>query len=166
VSSNNLHRHNVRSFILPYVKQQQPFDQIGFNFNLDSRPGAPGRTTNNKVVMADIPGFVCPSAPARVNAYASDCAVCVTVDQNADCQQEAAGLATTKRDVSLLNGLLGDTPTPIRKVTDGKSKTFMLFEDSARPLLFVKGVQKSEGRPEALLLACTPTLAPVLAPNG
>jgi prepilin-type processing-associated H-X9-DG protein len=50
--------------------------------------------------------------------------------------------------VERLAGLLQDTPTTIRKCTDGLSKTFMFFESSGRP--------NNYDRNKALLAATTP----------
>jgi hypothetical protein len=141
---NKLHNHNVLSFILPYIEQKALFDQIDFSRNWDDWQATGGRTPNNKVVKVDIPDFVCPSAPARINTAASDYAVLAFINEAPYCTQEAAGLATTKRDVTSLKGLLDEVPVAIRNVTDGLSKTFMFFEDAGRPLIFVKGNERSD----------------------
>jgi prepilin-type N-terminal cleavage/methylation domain-containing protein/prepilin-type processing-associated H-X9-DG protein len=139
VPSNNLPSHNVLSFILRFMEQQALYDQIDFKRPWNDYPGLAGRTPNYKVVKVDIPDFICPSAPARVNAWASDYAVCTFLDPPSYCNSELSGLATTKRDPSQLQGLLDDVPIAIRKVTDGMSKTFMFFEDGGRPLYYIKG---------------------------
>jgi prepilin-type N-terminal cleavage/methylation domain-containing protein len=144
VKSNNLANHNVLSFILPYIEQKALYDQINFARNWDDYPGPAGRTPNYKVVKVDIPDFICPSAPARVNKYASDYADCLLIDNqppkyNYCTQLEGTGLASTKRDIGNLRGMLDDVPVSLRKVTDGLSKTFMFFEDAGRPLNFLHG---------------------------
>jgi prepilin-type processing-associated H-X9-DG protein len=142
---NRLHKHNVLSFILPYVEQKALYDQIDFHYDWNSFTGAAGRTPNYKVVKVDIPDFICPSAPARVNAWASDYAVCEFLDAASYCGQEASGLAASKRSVGSLIGILDEDPIPARKVTDGLSKTFMFFEDAGRPFYFIRGAQQPSG---------------------
>ena len=139
--SNNLKNHNVISFILPYMEQQSLYDQIDFKYDWNSAVGAVGRTPNATVVKVDIPDLICPTAPTRPDAYASDYALCTAILEGPYCTQEAAGLATTKRSKDKLHGLLDDVPVQLRKVTDGLSKTFMFFEDSARPLTYQKGAE-------------------------
>jgi hypothetical protein len=50
---------------------------------------------------------------------------------------EATGLTKIKRSAEDLLGILGDTPTKMAKVTDGTSKTFLLFESAGRPQHYV-----------------------------
>jgi prepilin-type processing-associated H-X9-DG protein len=52
---------------------------------------------------------------------------------------ETPGLARTKRTLESLVGMLQDTPTSVRKVSDGLSNTFMFFESVGRPNLYGPG---------------------------
>jgi hypothetical protein len=49
-----------------------------------------------------------------------------------------------KRAVDRLQGLLGDQPNSVRKVSDGMSKTFMFYESAGRPNNYVKGASVAE----------------------
>ncbi len=143
--SNKIPAQNVLSFILPYMEQQSLYDQIDFGRSWDSLTGATGRTPNFRVVKANIADFVCPSAPGRTDLYVSDYAVLAFINEAGYCGAELSGLAATKRDTSTLTGLLDDTPISIRKVTDGLSKTLMLFEDAGRPIYFERGAETPLG---------------------
>jgi hypothetical protein len=96
-------------------------------------------------VKANIPDFVCPSAPGRTDGYVSDYAVLIFIDEGNYCGAQTSGLASTKRDTATLTGLLADTPRPTRKVTDGLSKTLMFFEDAGRPIYFERGAETALG---------------------
>jgi hypothetical protein len=145
-----LKAHNVLSFILPYMEQQALYDQIDFDRDWNSLTGATGRTPNFKVVKSNIPDFLCPTAPARPQTWPSDYAVCVFINESPYCLAEVSGLAATKRDTGTLKGLLDDTPVPIRKVTDGLSKTFLFYEDAGRPLYFVRGQETEDAGASAV----------------
>jgi prepilin-type N-terminal cleavage/methylation domain-containing protein/prepilin-type processing-associated H-X9-DG protein len=142
VPLNNLKAHNVLSFILPYIEQKALYDQIDFKSNWSSTiPNTAGghAVANATVTNVDIPDFLCPTAPIRPSAAASDYALCTFIKEDNYCTAEASGLATTKRDTGTLKGMLDDTPVSLRKITDGVSKTFMFSEDSGRPLLYQNG---------------------------
>jgi prepilin-type N-terminal cleavage/methylation domain-containing protein/prepilin-type processing-associated H-X9-DG protein len=136
---NMLPGHNVISRILSYMEQQALYDQIDFDRAWSSLTAAAGRTPNYQVVKATIPDLICPSAPVRGDTWPSDYAVCVFINEEPYCVNELSGLVKTKRDTGALTGLLDDVPIPIRKVTDGLSKTFMFFEDAGRPIYYVLG---------------------------
>lgn len=140
VVSNNLKAHNVLTFILPYIEQKSLYDQVDFKSNWFSTVPGTGHTIANATVTAvEIPDFLCPTAPVRPGAFASDYALCTFIKEDNYCTAEASGLATTKRDTSTLKGMLDDTPISLRKITDGLSKTIMFLEDSGRPLLYKNG---------------------------
>jgi prepilin-type processing-associated H-X9-DG protein len=155
-TSNGLQKHYILTFILPYLENQPLFDQIDF-----SKPwtnGVPGATKPNiRVVQVDIPDYICPSAPSRANKYAADYLALVDVlntDQQVPttppktnigyCTLEQAGLKLQPRTLERLDGMITDAAIPIRKVTDGVSKTFMFFECGGRPNHFERGVDKGE----------------------
>lgn len=159
-TGNGLAQHNMITFVLPYMEQQAIYDQFDFseNWNFD-RQNAAG--TQNRLASANVINeLICPSAPTSrdragrhsiiappsrggrvdVGVAASDYAVCVDIGDGPDeyCFLEGAGLVQP-RELGNLAGLLQDVPTSMRKVTDGLSKTFMLFEDAGRPLRYRRG---------------------------
>ena len=151
--SNKKRRHNFVSFVLPYLEQQALYDQMDFELNwFDISTNANG-VRNIDVSTTPIPDLVCPSAPTIeerqglqkilgfdefVGGAVSDYAVCVDIDSEVFCELLDAN-TVQPRSLEDLSGLLQDTPTSLRKVTDGLSKTFMLFEDAGRPIEFSNG---------------------------
>jgi hypothetical protein len=89
---------------------------------------------NKDVVKVDIPDFLCPSAENRPNTYTTDYFTIVDIQDGAYCAAEALNLMKSKRSVDRLLGLLQDTPTSLKKCSDGLSKTFLLFESAGRPI--------------------------------
>src|SRR6478609_5302497 len=147
-ADNGLPHHFVLTFILPYLEYQSLYDQI----DLTSGTGGPVTsranwysptvsptkgTKNHDVVRVDIPDFICPSVESRPNTYTTDYYTMVTIRPDTAfgyCAVIAGtGLERQKRSVERLKGLLQDTPTTLKKCTDGLSKTFMFFESAGRP---------------------------------
>jgi prepilin-type N-terminal cleavage/methylation domain-containing protein/prepilin-type processing-associated H-X9-DG protein len=144
VPSNNLRRHFILSFILPYIEQQAIFDQIDFDYHWNDTTVDPTPPRNNDVVKVDIGEYICPSAPSRSNRYTTDYTVLVDIGDTDYCTDvENLGLTKSKRTLESLLGMLQDTPTEVRKVSDGLSKTFMFFESAGRPFNYVKGVEQT-----------------------
>ena len=140
-ASNNKQDHFLLTFILPYLEQQALYDKIDqkrdwFDNTLNTSTG----TNNRDAVKVDVPDFLCPSAENRPNTYTTDYYTIVDIQESGYCTTiEGTGLTKTKRSVDLLIGMLQDSPTSVRKVTDGLSKTFMLFESAGRPMNFLSG---------------------------
>jgi prepilin-type N-terminal cleavage/methylation domain-containing protein len=136
--SNGLKRHFVLTFILPYLEQQPLYDRIDLDQHWNSTTLSTTKNSKNiEVVSTDIPDFVCPSAPSRSRTFTTDYFAIVDINDTDYCTYiEGTGLARTKRTQDRLLTMLGDIPIPVRKVTDGMSKTFMFFESAGRPLLF------------------------------
>ncbi|MGI9427249.1 MAG: DUF1559 domain-containing protein [Bythopirellula sp.] len=131
--------HSILSFILPYVEYEALHDNIDFKRNATSG-------SNRRTVLVDIPGYLCPTAPGRPGKGASDYAVAVDMKDVGDggfCELQQTGLAQP-RELDALGGLLQDTPTTPRQVSDGLSKTFMFFEDAGRPFHFINGELQSD----------------------
>jgi prepilin-type N-terminal cleavage/methylation domain-containing protein len=141
VPNNKLPYHFVLTFILPYMEQQALYDRI--DLDLDWCSGVVSTKTkakNVEVTAADIPDFLCPSAESRPRTFTTDYTALVDVNEGDYCTLlEMTGLVPTKRSRELLGGLLQDTPSPVRKATDGLSKTFMLFESAGRPNIYGLG---------------------------
>jgi prepilin-type N-terminal cleavage/methylation domain-containing protein len=139
--TNNKQDHFLLTFLLPYIEQQALYDQIDFNRDwFDNTVSTTTGTNNREAVKRDIPDFLCPSTEYRPNTYTTDYYTMVDIADTSYCTViEGTGLTKTKRPAEALLGMLQDTPTSVRKVTDGLSKTFMLFESAGRPMHYVSG---------------------------
>ena len=140
--TNGKQYHFILSFILPYMELQNIYDQIDFTKAwYDNTTNSKG-TTNLAATAVDIPDFLCPSAENRPGTYTTDYFTIVDIQDTNYCNDFEAGLklSNQKRSVEKLAGMLTDQPNPIRKVTDGLSKTFMFFESAGRPNNYVKGI--------------------------
>lgn len=157
--SNGKRRHNMISFILPYMEQQAIYDQMDFTRHwFDKTPNASG-ISNAQTSTTSIAELQCPSAPSLqersgiqpvlgspelfIGEASCDYALCVDIftpsgGNEGFCELLDLGVVQN-RDIDDLPGLIQDTPTSLRKCTDGLSKTFMLFEDAGRPLHYVNG---------------------------
>ncbi len=138
--ANRKPHHFILTFILPYLEFQALYDQIDTQTqspltNWDYKSLSPTKKTiNNDVVKVDIPDFLCPSTESRPGKYTTDYFTMVDILDTPYCSLvENTGLAKSKRSVDRLLGLLQDTPTSLKKCTDGLSKTFMFFESAGRP---------------------------------
>lgn len=154
--SNGLKEYYILAYILPYIEEQSLYDQIDFkgvatnpasghwySTNLSPTKG----TKNNEVTAKDIAGFLCPSAEARQNYYTCDYMVLVDINDspsNGYCPTlESPGLVHQKRSLEKLAGILQDTPTNLKKVSDGLSQTFMFFESAGRPYIYDRSKRKT-----------------------
>jgi prepilin-type N-terminal cleavage/methylation domain-containing protein/prepilin-type processing-associated H-X9-DG protein len=138
--------HNFIAFILPYFEQQSIYDKIDFDWDWSNARNIPA-------VGTPISDLICPSAPGALEREGatereftdapSDYAVCVDLDVSANgyCRLESLRLTPPlSRDMKNLVGMIRDTETSLKKVTDGLSKTFMLFEDAGRRSNYSQGV--------------------------
>jgi len=136
ICDNQLARHYILTFILPNMEYQALYDQI----DLDNRWN---NLANNRVTAVEIADYQCPSAPTRPQKYAADYLSLVDIPQNdatnwvGYCTLEQAGTVTQKRSIDHFEGMITDQPIPVRRVTDGLSKTFMFFECAGRPIEFL-----------------------------
>jgi hypothetical protein len=139
--SNKKKYHFMLTFLLPYIERQALYDQIDleknwYEFAVNPSTGKSNRNT----VAVDIPDFLCPSTENRPNSYTTDYYTIIDINDTEYCTNiEGTGLTKTRRSAEDLLGMLGDTPTKMAKVTDGTSKTFLLFESAGRPQHFVAG---------------------------
>lgn len=150
-TDNDKAAHNIFAFILPFMERQNIYDQIDFDLRWSSGAVNANGLKNREVISTVIEDLICPSAPPSAERglsalrpwtqAASDYAVCVDIDDSAEgyCSLENIGVVQEGRSLDDLSGLLQDTPTKFSKVTDGLSKTFMLFEDAGRPLEHIQG---------------------------
>jgi prepilin-type N-terminal cleavage/methylation domain-containing protein/prepilin-type processing-associated H-X9-DG protein len=158
-TANGMKKHNFIAFILPYLEQAAIYDQYDFDRDWNDRNSTAGKTPNLTLATTVIPDLICPSAPSAderagtmtvtipgsrpdIGRASSDYAVAVDFNETSFCELQTLQLVRP-RDLSLLAGLMQDTPTSLKKVTDGLSKTFMLFEDAGRTLHYVEGERQS-----------------------
>ena len=90
-------------------------------------------TVNLTVTAKDLDGLLCPSTEGRPGSYTTDYGFFTSIDGTKYCQLESAGTVSVKRSTDRLVGMISDTATTIRKVSDGLSKTYLLFESAGRP---------------------------------
>jgi hypothetical protein len=144
---NGLPEFFVLTFILPYMENQALYDQIdttsgtglarASRWNWNKTVASPTKgTINANVTNVDVPDFLCPSAESRPGKATTDYYTMVDITDSAYCAAESLNLMQSKRQVDRLVGLLQDTPTSLKKCTDGLSKTFLFFESAGRPLNF------------------------------
>ena len=139
VPSNGLKHHSFLSFILPYIEQQAIYDQIDFKFDwCDHTTKTSKGIYNIDAVSKDIDDFLCPSTESRPSTYTTDYNIIERIDQDLYCSQ-IDGAAKSKRAVDRLTGMLSDTSSSIRKVSDGMSKTIMFVESAGRPNHYIAG---------------------------
>lgn len=132
--SNNLAHHSFFTFILPYIEEGTVYDQIDLTRNwYETANSTIKNTINLKVTAKDLDELLCPSADGRPATYTTDYMVISDIDEAKYCTLIDPTIAKSKRSVEKLVGMLTDSPTSIRKVSDGMSKTFMLFESGGRP---------------------------------
>jgi prepilin-type processing-associated H-X9-DG protein len=137
---NNLESHFVLSFILPYMEQQALYDQIDFKKDwYDNTVSAKG-FKNIDVTAKDIEDFLCPTAEPRPGTFTTDYFCIVDINDANYCQDVEGGsqLTAQKRLREKLACMLTDLPNPIRKISDGVSKTIMFIESAGRPNLYDK----------------------------
>ena len=128
--------HFILTFILPELEQQVIYDKIDINFDwFDTNVNSKG-FRNRDVTSVDIPTFLCPSVESRPGTYTTDYTAITIIIDSRYCDIEAAGLTNQKRTRDQLSGMLNEDSKPVRKVTDGLSKTFMFFESVGRPYLY------------------------------
>jgi prepilin-type processing-associated H-X9-DG protein len=144
---NNLQEHYVLTFILPYMEQQPLYDKINFEIDwFTGGPNKPADQQNLSAVQVEIPDYLCPSAPSRSGKFAADYITLVDIIEFPGgnfsagyCDLETANLTPQKRPLDKLEGMLNDYPIPVRRVSDGLSKTFLFFECAGRPTAYEKG---------------------------
>jgi len=120
-------RHNLISFLLPYLEQQVVYDKIDFDQIWNA-------ADNKDAIQVDIATLVCPSAP-RGRKYVSDYATCTLIDSSARAVLVPAQVAERAEWKSILQR----QETGPSDVRDGLSNSFLLFEDAGRPKHFIQG---------------------------
>lgn len=153
ICGNRKLNHYLFTFILPFAEQQAIYDQMDFNFPWSFTATNAAGTTNPQVAANIIPEYYCPSAPGiderrgiqtidvngqdiDVGVAACDYTVMIDILSEEFCDVLVGADLAENRAVENLEGMMQDSKASLRKVTDGLSKTFMLFEQAGRPLHF------------------------------
>ena len=121
-------RHNLITYLLPFLEQAAIADRVDWN-----RHWNVGR--NSTALAAEIPIVRCPSAPGG-RQFISDYAACNQITVNAYNSLLTARLIKPRAN---RDGMLQNTPRKPGEISDGLSKTFMLFECAGRPLEYKDG---------------------------
>jgi prepilin-type processing-associated H-X9-DG protein len=144
IPPNRLKKHNLLTFLLPFIEQQAIYDQIDFGLDYVAH-------ANRPATLRDMPEFLCPTAPSRVGDFGGDYAACVAVIEGAYVDLLGDGLVSDRgcppigsgdRPCEALDGMLRDDRTTVNMVPDGLSKTIALYEDAGRPFHFIRGQQQ------------------------
>ncbi len=126
--------HNLISFLLPYIEESTIFDQMDFAYNWN-------HLKNKSPTASEIKLVRCPSAPKNAD-YVSDFAVCASIRTEVHKTLVSAKMITSRAD---LEGMLRKGPRKLSDLTDGLTKTFMLFEDGGRPKVYGEGGKEKPG---------------------
>jgi prepilin-type processing-associated H-X9-DG protein len=130
-------RHNILTFLLPYLELQDIYDQVDFSVHWSS-------TKNHTATKRDLSIFKCPEAPRKnsyetIVYYIADYSVAERVRKTTDRILPLFDNGTVSpRTAEQLRGILrrdGESLT-IEAISDGLSNTMMFFECSARPFVY------------------------------
>ena len=119
-------RHSFYTFILAYMEQGQIGDQV--DWTKDWNVGK-----NKSLLASSLATVVCPSAPARTDP-ASDYAACHQVNASAYSALVSSKQLSTR---SNWTGMLWPQARKRSAISDGLSKTILLYESAGRPLGYV-----------------------------
>ncbi len=117
---------NFNTYILPYIEETTAAKSYDFKYNWN-------HANNKKATEVEISTYVCPSVPDSDRQWCGDYSVCTSVTAQAINELINKGLIKPYSPVKSIPGALRNKATPLRLISDGLSKTFMLFEDAGRP---------------------------------
>jgi prepilin-type N-terminal cleavage/methylation domain-containing protein/prepilin-type processing-associated H-X9-DG protein len=130
-------RHNILTFLLPYLELQDIYDEVNFSDHWSS-------VTNYSATKRELSIFQCPAAPRKntynnIIYYVSDYAVAEKIRKTANhIEPLFKNSIVLSRTAEQLRGLLrpDNESLNIESVSDGLSNTMMFFECSARPFIY------------------------------
>jgi prepilin-type N-terminal cleavage/methylation domain-containing protein/prepilin-type processing-associated H-X9-DG protein len=144
--------HNILVYLLPYIEQEQLFEQYDFRYSWNRAGYVNGNQIfNGYVSVQPIPTFRCPSSPgpdyvrlgSATNYHelaVSDYAICRSVSTSSGTAWKyllSIGLyqATDPRPEGILRPIYTSDNWTLKAsdVTDGTSHTFVFTEDAGRP---------------------------------
>lgn len=138
-------RHSLITFILPFIEEPALANRISFDYDWNEQHHPKRELANVRTTVADVDVALCPSAPERMATGLTDYAVCGNVAPS------TANLLVRRKLVrprtswySMLHPQFAARSAPftkitLKKITDGLSKSFMLFEGAGRPHLYRLG---------------------------
>lgn len=142
VSGRRYSRHNVLTFLLPFVEQASIYEKVDFGTRWSYAANKEARENH-------VPFFRCPAAPGLARKFGDE-EFFITDYSACHLFRKAARVKLGLRERPEWTGiLLPDIsestefhrrwPVPMAGVTDGLSNTFLFFEDGGRPFKFAKG---------------------------
>ncbi len=159
-------RHNVISFILPYLDENNVYDRLNLDYHWDygkkdddvDRNGK--KVENKKNTEVTLPVLICPSAPGR-RPHASDYAACTRIAKVSTGVGPLIGenlpISDTRgpdeslqwqgalaRSHKCKDGKLITYRLTTASIRDGLSTTMLLFEDGGRPEAYEGGRPTSD----------------------
>lgn len=158
------YRHNLVTFLLPFIEQQNLADLYYFKHNWNEQRKNNPRGVTNFAVSREHPLSLmqCPSVPDREESVVSDYSVSAYISANQTIgfasdllSQKLGGFQPEDLWASILESYDPTRkifqPAKIVRVTDGMSNSFMLFEVAGRPAIYtqsylISGETNSNGR--------------------
>lgn len=139
--------HSLITFLLPYIEQQPLFDRFSFEYHWNETR-LPSRETSNRLAAeTNIDIAICPTTPERPEGGLTDYAVCGNIASSARTLLLQRKLIQPRTDwYSMLHPIFDTASGPryskitLQKITDGMSKSFMLFEGAGRPNYYRNGI--------------------------
>ena len=122
------------TYLLPYMEESTIADRIDFGYDWS-------HLKNKAAVASEIKLVRCPSAPRNAD-YVSDYAVCNAITPQVYNPLVSAKSITSRQD---WEGMLRKGPRNMSDISDGLSKTFLLFEDGGRPKRYLDGGKEVSG---------------------
>jgi prepilin-type processing-associated H-X9-DG protein len=132
--------HFILSYMLPFIEQRAVYQLADLKNKDWDNASNMGSADNPGPMRIDISEFLCPSAEHVSGAASSDYTVVYTVDSTGYCTDiENANLASIRRPLDSLVGMLDDKGTTTSSVADGLSHTIMFIESAGRPFIYRNG---------------------------
>ncbi len=133
-------KHSLITFLLPFIEEQALADVISFDYDWSENLKPTREEANARAVTETLAIAMCPSAPERSMPGVADYTVCGNIASSAQTLLIQRDLIEPRTDwFSMLHpqfatdsGLKYSKIT-LQKITDGLSKSFMLFEGAGRP---------------------------------
>ena len=142
LANTNIILHSWPIFILPYIEQENIYNQ----YRMDKNWFDP---INNKVTQTQVKTFICPSSPENqnrpaldninLNAAISDYTIPAGLTGNfmTFCKNNGIGVPQNTSRSAVLNGQ--GIGTSIIEITDGTSNSFLVYESGGRPKHYISG---------------------------